>query len=63
MNFLCRTIRIFLARIMKGLFAFTFPVTVGVQNGVSMFDEEEEDTEAEEKNGICANCGKYDCEC
>lgn len=42
---------------------FILPIMVGVPNGVSMFGDEEEDEEEEEKSGICANCGKYDCEC
>lgn len=63
MNSFRRIIRIFLPFITKDLFTFTHLGFAGVTNGVSMFDDEEDDAEEDEKNGICANCGKYDCEC
>lgn len=52
----------FFTFITKGLFVFTVLGYAGVPIGVSRFDDED-DEEEEEKSGVCANCGKYECEC
>ena len=65
MQTVSKSIRHFLALITKGLLSYTFPVCVGIPNGVWYFDEgeENEQDDTRDDNGMCAGCGQYECEC
>lgn len=50
--------------IIKGLFAHILPVCAMSPNGVSYFDDGDDEEESDGRSGgMCESCNQYECEC